>query len=272
MKTTLCRFFFTSLIAVSGCQSEARNPFLQQALHAKKPITLRIGYVPGAEPPLQIEWGKGSPEQLRVNVLDFVCNSVRALFPEKECQAPHSLPEMTQLSTFLAGHKHYTVDQIFDLAEWLPGEEDDARFVIVDGDEAEARCTHEKTCSLGSTPTRARGTVVAIFMPAIIRNSPSSGFIAQTLAVTMVHEFGHYAGLVNISVPMVTPHLTETGPDRHCNNPNCILYGINGNSAASTWNSSYLKWITDRLKNGEAADVAFDENCRNDVRAASTYR
>jgi hypothetical protein len=47
-----------------------------------------------------------------------------------------------------------------------------------------------------------------------------AGFVEQA---TVVHEFGHLAGLVDNGVPMVSPHL-DPEHAKHCTNEVCVMY------------------------------------------------
>ncbi len=72
-------------------------------------------------------------------------------------------------------------------------------------------------------------------------------------SISLMHEFGHLLGLVNIETPMQTEHLDEAH-DKHCDNPNCLMYW-----KAET--SNVLQMITPGSLPG------LDAHCLEDLRA-----
>ena len=81
-----------------------------------------------------------------------------------------------------------------------------------------------------------------------------------TFAGTMMHEWGHLAGMVDISVPMVEDH---KDPDSrgHGTNPDCIM-----NALAST--VAVTDFIRDYLAGTERDELAlFGEQCVTDIAA-----
>ena len=244
-----------------------RNDFLLHALHSSEPIIVRVGYVPGTiEPPLTMS-GKTAT---KVNVMDFFCNNVRALFPGRECRAPRSLSEMTKLAITDQDHQYYTPDQALRIATQLGDDPTEVRIIILDGRPGDDSCQHKMSCVLGRATEKNNERVIALFLPEIIdqaRREPTSGYPstdnAYVMSKVVVHEFGHLSGLVNHGIPMLTPHEDEANA-RHCSNPACDMFH-------SGSDLSVLNWLSARTKKGASADIVFDTNCLLDVHAASTY-
>ena len=97
--------------------------------------------------------------------------------------------------------------------------------------------------------------VIAMFKPVIDNNSLSVQFIEQT---TLIHEFGHAAGLVNNGVDIVIDHHDEDH-GAHCNNDDCVMYYLNeGSSGLADFVRQYVT---------EDNPVVFGEQCIKDIEA-----
>lgn len=88
--------------------------------------------------------------------------------------------------------------------------------------------------------------------------------VATVETATLIHEFGHLFGLVNIGTPMVNPHEGTTTNDegeevgnRHCNQPNCLML------AELEFGAAMGKMLTAR--NGQVPTL--DPECLRDLRA-----
>jgi hypothetical protein len=69
-----------------------------------------------------------------------------------------------------------------------------------------------------------RGTgIIAMFKPGItvgFRDPVSPILMEQT---TLIHEFGHAIGLVDVGVPAISRH-RDDAHGAHCSNPSCVMY------------------------------------------------
>jgi hypothetical protein len=102
--------------------------------------------------------------------------------------------------------------------------------------------------SINTTP------VIAIFKDAV-RASGYSSFVDTVIEqTTLVHEFGHAAGLVNIGVPMVKDH-EDSGHPGHCTNEDCVMYWEN--------DGTKLNLFIQKIINSPS-DVVFGPECLND--------
>lgn len=111
-----------------------------------------------------------------------------------------------------------------------------------------------------------RNTSMVIY-ESTIRNLASKSSIISVATVetaTLIHEFGHLFGLVNIGSEMVNPHEGITTDDagnevgnKHCDRPNCLM------RAELEFSAGMGKMITAR--NGQVPD--FDIECLLDLDA-----
>lgn len=79
------------------------------------------------------------------------------------------------------------------------------------------------------------------------------GFVEQT---TLIHEFGHSAGLVNNGLPLTSAHHDESH-GAHCTNPTCVMYYKNEGIKD-------LREFNLRVQL-TGSQVIFDSACLNDV-------
>lgn len=142
----------------------------------------------------------------------------------KTLELPSSLGEMEELSSVFG--EDFTVEMILAIADehrdqrsdqptatfyalWLDG-------YFFDGGE---RKTSILGVSLGQTG------VIAMFKPVIesatVLDLPNASRFAEQ--AILVHEFGHALGLVNIGIPLQSPHHDEAH-GAHCVNDRCVMF------------------------------------------------
>jgi hypothetical protein len=102
--------------------------------------------------------------------------------------------------------------------------------------------------------------IIALFQPAL-RSVPIEerlrGIVEQ---LTVVHEVGHAAGLVNDGIPMATPHEDAAYPS-HCVNQGCVMYYANeGALVVQEFIDAFLAF---------PSEVVFGPECLADADAAS---
>ncbi len=102
--------------------------------------------------------------------------------------------------------------------------------------------------------------VIAMFKPVIeSASSPRfdgvARFVEQT---TLVHEFGHAAGLVNRGVPLTSDH-HDAEHGAHCDDDRCVMFFANEGVA------DLRDFVLDFVVNGDT--VVFGDECLADARA-----
>lgn len=98
--------------------------------------------------------------------------------------------------------------------------------------------------------------LIAIFQP-VLEGAGSIRFVEQT---TLIHEFGHLAGLVNNGLPLVSEH-HDSANGAHCTNSDCVMNYLNEGR------SEMRDFIERVARDGET--VVFDQACLDDARAVS---
>jgi hypothetical protein len=256
------------LIALAGCSSSgsigdsgnAYNTGTQQdpmALDLVKlystvtSITVHVAYEPDAAP----FTGYFSDHGLYWSVLE---TNMNALFLgriiEPDIYVPADLAGMEQIS--VQAHTSWTISQIFDLARstWVtPHTSTSAEFYVlfVNGYFNDQGAVNKQVVgiSINGTP------VIALFKDAIRESGYSSLYETVIEQATLVHEFGHAAGLVNGGVPMVTNH-EDSGHKGHCTNEDCAMYWENDGAS--------LNYFIEKIIHSPS-DVIFGMECLNDV-------
>jgi len=75
-----------------------------------------------------------------------------------------------------------------------------------------------------TTGISVRGTgIVALFKPAITEGWATPMLPVFMEQTTLIHEFGHAIGLVDVGIPAITRHRDEAH-GAHCTNPACIMF------------------------------------------------
>lgn len=217
-------------------------------------VTFEIDYEEGAEP--YTTFGVLRPG----NPFLLSEANIKAMFDaagtSPEIVLPKQLDQMSQLPEDFAPQANYSARELVDLSELYrdtPATATERSFHILflDGyfrdEDGERR--NVLGVSIGDTG------VIAMFKPVIDNNSLSVQFIEQT---TLIHEFGHAAGLVNNGVDIVIDHHDEDH-GAHCNNDDCVMYYLNeGSSGLADFVRQYVT---------EDNPVVFGEQCIKDIEA-----
>ena len=215
-------------------------------------VTLEIDYQAGAEPytSFGLLGTSGSPFRLtRANLEELFSMTSPTL------DIPTELSEMEEV-TDISG-QDFDVDTLLAIASrWRDGysTSTDRTFYIVFLDGYFADETGRRSSVLGVSIGNTG--VIAMFKP-VIDSTSSPEYVEQT---TLVHEFGHAAGLVNNGVAMVNDHQDEEH-GKHCDNDNCVMYWANEGAA------NIGAFVSRYVLNPET--VIFDQNCIEDVHAAA---
>ena len=206
-----------------------------------------------------------------------MCNNARALFPNKECNYPESLDDMTLVSAS-PSPEGYSDEDIFTAAQQIPGDATVLKILFLDGQYAvpsDTVCAYGHNCATGVAAKRSDTPgISAVFVPTIRKYASDYFFVntddeknsvfAYHAAFTVVHEFGHQLGLVDGETSAVTDHEDPNSSPHHCNNTKCVMH-------ASVSGTSWWDWSDNRKKFGKDADVMFDKACQADVHNALTY-
>lgn len=221
---------------------------------AIKTIVIEVDYATGAEPYTGPMVGMGDTWDL------FEKNAV-ALFEggDKTLVVPHTLAEMEELTDvpdqdfdtddiLALAAKHRTEASTADEAAlyllWLP-----AYYKDKDG-------VQKNVLGVSLWDTG----VIAMFKPVIASGGGGplvSHFVEQT---TLIHEFGHAAGLVNNGIAMASPHQDEAH-GAHCSNQDCVMYYLNEGA------SDMLLFVQNSIAKGDT-DL-FGTECLDDAHAAT---
>ncbi|MFT3776521.1 MAG: hypothetical protein QM820_65100 [Minicystis sp.] len=217
----------------TGTQPPARDLYRP----AIKNIVVEIDYAPGAEPYTGSVLGFGE-------LWDVFRTNAARLFQGggKTIEIPTTLAQMEKLDDVSGAD--FTPEQILDIAARHRDKlsmGDTATFYIVwlDGYYRENGMVLDNVLgvSLGSTG------VIAMFKPVIAGTSSGTPGIETERYVeqaTLVHEFGHAAGLVHNGLDMVSPH-EDTAHGHHCSNTDCVMYWtVEGPSGAIDYVSKAL--------------------------------
>ncbi len=213
-------------------------------------VHFEIDAMPGATPIGASSSPTGEPwALLEVNVNALLEGAPRNV------ELPTSEADIGPLAD--AGVEDFDADALVALADEhrdTPAQSDLARFhvLFVDGYYLEDGVRNEAVLgvSLGDTG------IIAMFAP-VIGTGALSRFVEQT---TLVHEFGHAAGLVDNGVDMVDPHL-DAEHGHHCDNRSCVMYWLNEGP------TDLREYVTQYVTSGDT--VLFDAACLADANAAS---
>jgi predicted Zn-dependent protease len=182
-------------------------------------IVLEVGYAPGAEPDFGTGVGMSTPWQLVTGNLNrlFQGTGKTLVIPTSAAQtesvgAVNGMDfTASQILAIVAPHRQAdTSDTAVVYAVWLPGYFNDGA----------TRRMDVLGVSIGTTG------VVAMFKPVISASAMLPNvrrFVEQT---TLIHEFGHVAGLVNNGVATTSAH-HDSAHGAHCTNADCVMYWQN---------------------------------------------
>jgi len=216
-------------------------------------VTFEIDYQEGAEPYTSFTIRPGNPFLLSEANIEAM---FEAAGTNPEIVLPKQLEQMDRFPADFEARENYSAQELVDLSETyrdVPATTAERSFHILflDGyfrdDSGERR--NVLGVSIGDTG------VIAMFKPVIDNNSFSVQFIEQT---TLIHEFGHAAGLVNNGVDIVIDHHDEEH-GAHCNNDDCVMYYLNEGSSGLV--DFVRQYVT------EDNPVVFGEQCIEDIAA-----
>ena len=220
-------------------------------------VTLEVDYAAGAEPYTEAATPRGN------NPWRLTKKNLGRLFQENgaDLTIPDEAGEMEEVSVDNGGP--YTSEEILAIADAhrdTPSTETDRSFYVLflDGkfEDEEGRRDGVLGVSIGDTG------VLALFKPVIesTANPPTGGFTRRFVEqTTLIHEFGHAAGLVNNGLPMDYDHHDEAH-GAHCDNDDCAMYWANEGA------SDMAKFVREYVTSGDS--VVFREACLADVDAA----
>lgn len=217
-------------------------------------IALEVDYIEGAEP-YTGELGRS------IDIWDITRANIAALFPHAIVDVPSELWEMEPIAP--TGKGSYTTDDIVGIARkhWGRRNSDGtAHFYVVWLDGWYEQEDEISTSVLGVALSGA--PILAMFKPVIMAaDLPGRGAISEFVEQsTLVHEFGHAIGLVNLGISSVTRHHDEHH-NGHCQNPRCVMFHLNEGPL------DLRDFVLSLMATGEM--VLFDEACRADVAAAA---
>lgn len=223
-------------------------------------LALEVDYQTGAEPYTEYPspTRDGSTWEMTETNLDRLFRKNDATL-----DIPSSTSDMEEVSP--QPEAPFASDEILEIAgshRDVTSTESDRSFYVVflDGKFEDDSGTRDDVLgvSIGNTG------VLAIFKPVVERAAGDDPY-GQTVRryveqTTVVHEFGHAAGLVDNGLAMVDDHRDESH-GAHCDNQDCVMYWKNqGPDGLSNFVDQYVI--------GED-DVVFRDQCLADVDAAS---
>src|SRR4051812_16186794 len=223
----------TGILATGSTGSgAAQPPALELYGSAIHNLTFEIDYVPGAEPYTGAVLGFGE-------IWDVAQTNVERLFQgsNKVFDIPRTLDKMEKLTDVTGAD--FTVDQILAIAsahrnQLSSGDTATFYFVWLDGYYRDASGVNKDVLgvSLGTTG------VLAMFKPVIAgtgSGTPGLNVERYVEQATIVHEFGHAAGLVNNGLAQTSQHDDATH-EGHCTNKDCVMYwAIEGTGGAISY-------------------------------------
>ena len=181
---------------------------------------------------VEIDYATGAAPYTGANLWDMFGVNAQRMFEagvEKTITYPDALDQMEEL-TDIDGDS-FDAQAIFDIALEHRDQLSDgatATFYVVwlDGFYEDESGVRENVLgiTLGSTG------VIGIFKP-VIEAIPGGLLMPEAARraaeqATLIHEFGHAAGLVNVGVPLTSDHHDEEH-GAHCSNTDCIMYYAN---------------------------------------------
>jgi len=185
-------------------------------------INVKVVYEPGAEPFIGSTSGG-------IEYWSMFEENIRALFQgrsiEPQVSVPKSLSEMNRIDS--RNQPSWTAEEIVDLAGGIAGTVDDPSIaemyvMFLGGYFNEDGGDNPKVVGVSVTGT----PIIAIFKNVILTTSATFLVASYVEQATVVHEFGHLAGIVDSGVSMVSPHL-DPEHLKHCTNDACVMYWQN---------------------------------------------
>ena len=216
-------------------------------------VVFEVDYQTGAAPYTTYPLRPGNPWSL------FETN-LSALFERTGATvtSPRELSEMQDIGDLsdLSADADFTVDELLGIsAAHRQQQPTTARrtfhVIFLNGyfTNSEGRQDSVLGVSIGDTG------VIAMFKP-VIDSTSSARFVEQT---TLIHEFGHAAGLVNNGIALTSAH-HDAEHGAHCTNDRCVMYYLNEGAAG------LVSFIQRYLATGDA--VVFGQECLDDIKGA----
>jgi hypothetical protein len=221
----------------SGQRQTASLIDLPNLYSSVESITVNVAYEPDAKP--YAGTPPGSPDFEYWSLLDL---NLEALFTSRinkpEISVPRELSEMKEIRKI--GRESWTVNQIVELSNdvWDISEtRESAEYYVLflNGHYNDGKAVQEYAIglSLGDTP------IITIFKDVIA----DSGYALFDRAVmeqgTLVHEFGHCMGLVDLGVPMINDH-QDPEHEYHCKNGNCAMNWLYEDGDMTTFSLQFI--------------------------------
>jgi predicted Zn-dependent protease with MMP-like domain len=251
------------ILAQCGGSVPATNPYatnrfetIQNYFGPMTSLKVEVIYEAGAEP--YTGAGLGRREVWRVSK-----DNLSSLFSGRSVATHISVPEkITEMQKLPAQNKFtWTEDELVQLAQTHrqnKTSQTGGSFVILflNGFFSDSGVADSDVLGVNLTGT----SIVAIFKPVITaawkgEHFYVGKFIEQS---TVVHEMGHALGLVNDSLPMVTPH-QDVARGSHCTNENCVMFWEDSGAAAAK------KFVKQYVKTGN--EDLFAAECLQDARS-----
>ncbi len=222
-------------------------------IYATGKLTVAVFYEPGAEPYTDVV--TPAPGLPAVKMWDVLEANLKAMFPGKTITVPKDLAQMAPLS--LQNQTTWTEAELNSLGvtNGQPTLGDTTVFNVFFLKGRMSSNANVIGVHLSNTKT------IGIFKEVIVNSATGINAFATQRYVeqaTLVHEIGHAVGLVNNGLPMTSAHEEQTPThERHCNNPDCVMYWKNEGTA------DLVGYITNHLL--KLNPVMLDSACLNDV-------
>lgn len=234
--------FGVALALLAACGGDSRPPLFSSEVEQ---VVIEVDYQAGAEPFTES------------NVWSLFAANAQALFAgaPRDLIVPVSLGEMERLEDVSA--REFTTQDIISLSRsYLDEQETDAsrafHVLFLDGVLVEDGERDEKVLGVSIEGTN----IIALFKP-VVAGASSSLFVEQS---SLVHEFGHAVGLVNLTLEMVTPH-HDAAHGAHCTNSDCVMYYLHEGRG------DLIDFV--RRFQVTKSPVLFGSECLDDAHAAS---
>jgi hypothetical protein len=239
--------------AQAGCGSDDQDAESWASLFSPQvtEVAIEVDYQVGAQPFTGDVANFGDLWQL------FRANAEALFSAAPKILAVDSAPEQMQPIDGIVG-QDFAVDQLLALADQHRDERDSATrrtFYVLFLDGYLAREAQRQPTVLGVSIGDTG--VIAMFKP-VIDAVATARFVEQT---TLVHEFGHAAGLVDNGLAMTRPH-QDADHGAHCDNSDCVMHYLNEGAKD-------LVGFVRRVVKTEST-VLFDGPCLDDARAAAS--
>lgn len=229
--------------------SQQNNKNLDVFHRTMETLAVGVYYEPGAEP-YAGKFLNGD------NVWDFLETNLKAIYQDKLPGLQYEIPKtLAQMSTLPAQNKtSWSAEELLALR-------DQVQFGRSSGTRGEFALFFLKGYFEGNQNiigVHLGGTsVIGVFKEVIegMTQGESQQVKNFTEQITVIHEMGHSLGLVNLGVPVQSPHHDE-GHKGHCTNSKCVMYWANQGRG------DLLDFVRDLIISGRS--TVFDNQCIDD--------